>query len=121
LESKLGTLPDTQLIESLYAPDVATEVIGEDKEEYRTYRIRVGDVIVRYVEELYAVQVTIEGELSKDIVEQLKNDIMQKFAALERTPIGIYPRSLTFCVAVWKRVAVLMVSASIFVGIAKLV
>ena len=87
-----STLPDLQLLKTLYAPDVATEIItknvlDDEDEEYNVYRVRVGDVIVRYIESSYDIQITVEGELSPDIVEQLRDDVMQKFAALEGVPI----------------------------------
>jgi len=88
LRQKTVTLPDPKLLETLYAPDVATEIIGKDEEKYGVHRIRVGDVIVRYVEDSYSITVTIEGELPTDVVEQLRNDVTTKFAALERVPIA---------------------------------
>ena len=87
LKKEIGAVPDLKRLESLYASDVATEIIPEDEDEYGTYRVRVGDVIVRYVEDSYSIQMTIEGELLPDIVEQLKNDLMKKLAELERSPM----------------------------------
>jgi len=89
LKEKLGTLPDVKLFETLYTPDVATEIIAKnpDDEEYNVHRIRVGDVVVRYVEDSREIQMTVEGELPSGIVEQLRDDVMQKFAALEGVPI----------------------------------
>jgi len=90
LKKTLGTLPDPQLLETLYTPDVATEIITKDDsddEAYNVHQIRVGDVVVRYAEDLREIQMTIEGELPSDIVEQLRNDVMQKFSALEGVPI----------------------------------
>jgi hypothetical protein len=84
-----STLPDLKLLETLYTPDVATEIVTKspDDEEYGVHRIRVGNVIVRYVEDSHNIQMTVEGELPSDIVEQLRNDLLQKFAALEGVPI----------------------------------
>ena len=82
-----GTLPDLKLFETLYKPDLATEIIEPNEDEYNIHRIRVGDVVVRYVEDLHSITITIEGELPPDVVEQLKNDVMRKFAALECTAI----------------------------------
>jgi len=90
LKKELGALPDLKLYETLYTPDVATAVIvpdDSDDAEYGVHRIRVGDVIVRYVKTMREVNVTIEGELPPDIVEQLRKDITEKFAALEGVPI----------------------------------
>ena len=89
LQDTLGIVPDLQIIETLYVPDVATEIIAKnpDDEEYNIHRVRVGDVIVRYVENCFNISVTVEGELPPDIVEQLRDDVMRKFAALEGVPI----------------------------------
>ena len=93
--NKPRALPDLKLLETLYKPDVATEIIEknidldeeDDGDEYGVYRIRVGNVIVRYVEDMYNIAVTVEGELPPNIVERLKNDVREKFAALEQVPI----------------------------------
>ena len=87
LMKELGAIPDLTLFETLYAPPVATEIIGKDEDEFRVYRIRVDDVIVRYVDDSYTIKVTVEGELPESLVEQLKKDITDKLAALEQTNI----------------------------------
>lgn len=83
----LGSLPDLDLVEALYAPMLATDILGEDAEQYGTFRIRVGDVVVRYVEESFVIQVTVEGELPRSALDELQKDVVDKLALLERTPI----------------------------------
>ncbi len=92
LKKELGSLPDLKLLETLYVPDIATEIIprndsDDDDDERGVYRIRIGDVVVRYFEDISYVTVTVEGELPPDTVERLKNDVMDKFTALEGAPI----------------------------------
>lgn len=87
LTEALDALPDLDLLTTLYAPDIATEIIGKDPEEYDTYRIRIDDVIVRYTEDRLAIQVTVEGIVSSNILDQLKRDVVQKLSVLENTPI----------------------------------
>jgi hypothetical protein len=93
------SVPDLNLLETLYAPKIATEIIvkkvsenddddDDDGDKYNVHRIRIGDVIVRYVEDMSGINVTIEGELPSEIVEQLKTDLIEKLAALERTKIS---------------------------------
>ena len=82
-----GKLPDLKLFETLYKPDIASEIIEQNEDEYNVHRIRIDDVIVRYVDDSHGITVTIEGELPPDVVEKLKNDVMKKFAALERAAI----------------------------------
>lgn len=83
--------PDLKLLETLYKPSVATKIIekdvNEDDDEHDVYRIRVGDVCVRYVEDMHTITVTIEGELPSDIVQRIKDDVMKKFTALEGVPV----------------------------------
>jgi hypothetical protein len=89
-------VPDLNLLETLYAPEIATEIIkrkvseddDDEVDDYHVHRIRIGDVIVRYVEDWSSINVTVEGELPQEIVEQLKKDLMDKFAALERAKIS---------------------------------
>src|SRR5262249_7146137 len=58
------TDPRLDLLPSLYRPDVAHEAVPEkEDDEYNVYRVLVNGVVVRYVEETYAVQFTVEGEL----------------------------------------------------------
>jgi len=87
LKKELGAIPDLTLFERLYAPPVAAEIIGDDEGEYGVHRIRIGDVVVRYVQDSYSIQVTVEGELPESSLEQLKKDITDKLATLERTKI----------------------------------
>ncbi len=90
LKKELGAVPEQELLESLYQPDVATEIIANDDpddDEYGVYRIRVDGVVVRYVEDMYSIRITVEGELPEEIVERLRKDITDKFAALERAPV----------------------------------
>jgi hypothetical protein len=88
------SVPNLNLLETLYAPEIATEIItkkfseDDDDDEYNVHRIRIGDIIVRYVEDMGGIKVTVEGELPQEIVEQLKNDLIKKFAALERAKIS---------------------------------
>lgn len=91
LMEALGGLPDLDLLETLYAPKLATEVLGEDGEQYGTFRIRAGDVVVRYVEDSFVIQFTVEGKLPESVLEELQKDITDKLAALERTPITCKP------------------------------
>ena len=92
LKKKLGSFPDLTLLEMLYKPDIATEVVSEniledDEEDFNTHRIRVDGVTVRYVEDMYEILLTVEGDLPQEVIEVLKTDVVDKLAALERSPI----------------------------------
>ena len=87
LESKLGGPPRLDLVASLYQPSVPHEAVPEQEDEYAIHRIRVDGVVVRYVEDGWTVQVTVEGELATDVVERLRHDLSRTLEALERAPI----------------------------------
>lgn len=72
---------------SLYTPPIPHEVLPEDEDEYGVYRIRVEGTVVRYVESSYDVLVTVEGDLSSEMVHTLQRDLIQKLAQLENAPM----------------------------------
>ena len=88
LRDELGALPDLELIPSLYRPPVAHEVLPQKEDEYSVHRIRVEGTVVRYVEEGYTVQATVEGKLEPEIVEQLRRDLTRKLETLEQTTMA---------------------------------
>lgn len=87
LAAELGAPINLELLPSLFQPALADEILPEREEEYKVFRIRVGNVIVRYVEEMFGVQVTVEGELPDAIIAQLRQDLVDKLEALEHAPM----------------------------------
>jgi hypothetical protein len=49
-------------------------------------RIRVQGVIVRYVEDMYSLQMTIEGALPQPIITALRDDLLARMEILENAP-----------------------------------
>jgi hypothetical protein len=86
--AELGSAPRLDIFPMLYRPKIAHEELSQDPEEHRVYRIQVGTVIVRYVQDDYGVQVTAEGELPTGVLEQLRDDLIEKLEALEQSRIG---------------------------------
>lgn len=85
LIKELGKEPELDLITSLYSPNISHQIIPENNEEYNVYRINIDGVVVRYVEESWTVQVTVEGELPDEVIELLKANLLEKFSLLENT------------------------------------
>ena len=83
LTIEIGKEPDLDLINVLYSPDVPHSQMPQ--QEYNVFRISVNDVIVRYVEDLYSIQVTVEGNLPEDVIEKIKSDVLEKFSLLENS------------------------------------
>jgi hypothetical protein len=88
LQAELGSPAKLELLPLLYRPEVAHEELPENDEEYKVHRIRIGSVVVRYVEDMFRVQVTVEGDLPTDGVEQIREDLIGKLRALEQAPIA---------------------------------
>jgi hypothetical protein len=91
LEAELGTAPDLELFGLLYCPPVAFEMVPENEEEHRVFRRRVSGVIVRYVEDVASVQLTVEGELPQPTLDLIVEDLRQKLAMLENASIAVIP------------------------------
>lgn len=83
LEEELGKPLDLELFDRLYKPPVAYEALGKSEEEYNVCRIKVEGVVVRYVEEMDAVQMTVEGELPQKTLDALTHDLLDKLSRLE--------------------------------------
>lgn len=89
LEDELGRVPDLELFERLYRPALSHEALPDLEDEYNVHRIRIEGVVVRYVEWMSSIHMTVEGELRSEITELLGNDLFTKFAALENAACQI--------------------------------
>jgi hypothetical protein len=85
LEEQLGSIPDLALFERLYRPDVAHEALAGLEDEYGVHRIRIAGVIIRYVEDMACIQITVEGDLPQQTIDSLVQDLFDKLSALENT------------------------------------
>jgi len=85
MEQKLGGPPDLNLFESLYEPPLGFAALPELEAEYGVKRFRIEDVVVRYVQDPYSIQMTIEGELPRVTVDLLAGDLVGKFSKLEKS------------------------------------
>ena len=86
VEQELGKPLDLELYGRLYKPAVAHEPVAPSDDEHNVVRIKVKDVIVRYVEEVDAIQLTVEGDLPQQTLDALTGDLLDKFSKLENTP-----------------------------------
>jgi hypothetical protein len=83
VEQALGKTPDFGVLECLYRPAVPHEPIEDREEEFRVKRIRIGEVVVRYVEDSWSIQITVEGTLAQEVIDALVEDARGKLALLE--------------------------------------
>jgi hypothetical protein len=90
LFEKLGdpeaVLANRPLYEARYSPPVAHERLPDDEETPAVLRRVVENVVVRYVEEMHAVRVVVEGALAQPLVDTIVDDACSKLAALEGGP-----------------------------------
>jgi len=85
-EEELGKPLDLELFSRLYKPTVAHEPAVKSGDEHNVYRIKVEGVVVRYVEEMHAIQMTVEGDLPQNTLDALTRDLLDKLSKLENTP-----------------------------------
>jgi hypothetical protein len=83
----LGPAPRLDLLGALYAPDIPHSKLPEIEDEFRVHRVKIDGVTVRYVEEDRVVWLTVEGDLPRETVEQLRTDLLTKLEAIENTRV----------------------------------
>lgn len=85
-EEELGKPLDLELFDRLYKPAVAHEAVTRSEDEHNVVRIKVEGMVVRYVEEMDAIQMTVEGELPQKALDALTRDLLDKLSKLENVP-----------------------------------
>lgn len=83
LEAKLGGPPDLELFSQLFQPQLDFDEMPKLDDEYGVERIRIDGVVIRYVRDSRSIQMTVEGELPRTILETLTRDLTKKFSKLE--------------------------------------
>lgn len=86
LKDEYGVPPDLDLVAKLYRPDIPHELVAGEENDYKVFRIKVQGVVVRYVEDFHAVQITVEGDLPQQVTDAITSDLIGKLSALENTP-----------------------------------
>ena len=86
-----GHTVDADLYFNRFSPPLPHEPVAADpdSDNYRTHRIRVGGTIVRYVEDMHEIAVTVEGQLDADTVEALIHHGVETYGALEGVPYKV--------------------------------
>ncbi|HTH46414.1 MAG TPA: hypothetical protein VMB21_02785 [Candidatus Limnocylindria bacterium] len=91
LEEALGLRPDLDLLETLFQPPISHESIAQAENEHRVFRIKIGGIVVRYVNDGYSIQVTIEGDLDQPSIDAVTSDLVRKMSALENVSCVLKP------------------------------
>ena len=92
LSQEFGVSPDLDLAEKLYCPAISHEEISRKDDEYNIYRIKVDGVVVRFVQEMASIQITIEGDLPQKTIDAITSELLGKLTALENTPCELKRR-----------------------------
>lgn len=83
---------NADLYDARFRPSIPHTVVEQSPDdEFGTYRIMVDDVIVRYVEDMCEIAVTVEGVLSDERLEELKRHGLETFTELEGVPYKCVP------------------------------
>lgn len=91
LEEQLGATPDLELFERLYRPNLAHEILPNDEHVYGVHRIRTAGVVVRYVQNTHCIQITVEGDLPRQTLDLLTQDLLDKLSTLENSTCELIP------------------------------
>jgi hypothetical protein len=91
LEEQLGMPPDLELFERLYEPAIPFEPLPNDEEaaDYDTTRIVVDGVVLRFVQGMSDVNLTVEGALPRPTLEGLAEELRSKLSRLENSDCEI--------------------------------
>ncbi|WP_146168161.1 Kelch repeat-containing protein [Pseudomonas mangrovi] len=93
LRKELKGEPALDAFPQLYAPPLLHETLPEceDDDEYGIHRIVIDGVVVRFSDDNYSVQMTVEGQLAQEKIEQVRKHVLDTFSVLERHPISCSP------------------------------
>lgn len=86
LANDLGAEPNMEAYASLYAPAISHSPIERDldnDDDWRTKKLTIEGVLVRYTDCMNHLRVTIEGELPRADVETLAEDLRGKLQLVE--------------------------------------
>lgn len=86
LAEELGTQPDWDAFTRLYKPDIPHRELSTREDEYGVHRIEIEGVIVRYVTDMYSIQITVEGTLPDEATRAITRDLCGKLVVIENSP-----------------------------------
>ncbi|OYP33082.1 hypothetical protein [Rhodopirellula sp. MGV] len=93
LAEELGAEPNMEAFGELYRPPVPFQAMkksaSDDDDEWRTTRINVDGLTIRYVHDVDTVAVTVEGDLPKSMSDLIAMDLRKKLALVENAECQI--------------------------------
>jgi len=86
LSELVGFQPDVRQIEDLYNFDMKHGALQKDEDAHNVFFFDVDGVEVRFTEELYSLQVVVEGSISEQKESLIKSQLLEKLSALMNSP-----------------------------------
>lgn len=81
-----GVVIDQALVDSLFDPPVDhLGLVRRESDRFHVFRIQIGDVVVRYIENHWSIEMIVEGPLPTTTVDALILDLCTKLGRLENT------------------------------------
>lgn len=84
--AQAGIVVNGELIDSLYSPPFDhLRCVRRESDRFNVYRIMINDVLVRYTEDTWSIDITVEGQLPEATLKALIDDLCEKLGRLENT------------------------------------
>ncbi|PAY18967.1 hypothetical protein CKO51_13500 [Rhodopirellula sp. SM50] len=86
LAEQIGAEPNMEAYDSLYQPQVPytpIEADPKDDDDWRTKKITIDGVRVRYTDDMDHLTVTVEGDLPQAVVDSMAKDVRDKLSLVE--------------------------------------
>ncbi len=78
--------PNVELLERLYRPSIKHEELPTVEGEYDIHRVKVGGVVLKYVQSIHSIHLRVEGELPQATIEVITRELAENLAILENAP-----------------------------------
>ena len=86
LEQFIDFRPDVRLFKDLYNFQSEPAELHQDEDNYRIFWIYMDDIRIRFTEEMYSLQVVIEGDLAPHKISSINQQLVDKLSALVNSP-----------------------------------
>lgn len=88
LPAELGMAPDFDAFAAIYRPPVDFAVVERewDADDWNVTRLAVDGVLLRYVDEMGDVRLTVEGQLDDALLDTITADFVAKLTRVEGVP-----------------------------------
>ncbi len=89
LKDAIGFEPDLDVISSLYRLDENTQELPAEEDEYNVIRVRIDDVIVKFIEDGFSIHAVVQGDLDDARVAALQQALLERLSRLDGAEWGV--------------------------------